>query len=108
MAESNYSNGRKYESEVKKELEGKGYIVFKPPWVRYSKQMDVFNIFDLLAYNPETNDMQMLQLTTSLQNSKWNERAEKVEGFNLKTITVACIQKGGQKLEKKYVVSSEL
>lgn len=106
MEESNYSRGRKYESQIKSQLEKEGYIVFKPVWVKWSKQMDVFNIFDLLAYHAEKQEMLMLQVTTSLDIREWRKRAKKVDGFNLKSVTVACLQRDGQKLEKKYVVGS--
>lgn len=101
---SNYKTGRAYESELKAELEAQGYVVFKPVWVRFSKQMDVFNIFDLLAWHPVKRDMLMYQLTASAENYKFKKRLEKVQGFNIKELKVGCLQKGGKQVIKKFRV----
>lgn len=54
MAISSVRKGREAEAEYKKIMEAKGYDCFKPTKAgRYSKQQDIFGVFDIICVNTE-------------------------------------------------------
>ncbi len=59
---SKKSIGDYYERRAKKQLEQKGFVVFKPIRTKYSTQKDIFNLFDLIAWNPNEGCLYLLQV----------------------------------------------
>jgi len=57
-----HARGERFERKIKKILQEKGFKVYKPVRTKFA-QKDVFGLFDLLAYNPVTNHLLLLQLT---------------------------------------------
>lgn len=57
------AKGNRFELQVKKILEERGFIVYKPTRTKFTTQKDVWNMFDLLAWHPQLKHIVFLQIT---------------------------------------------
>lgn len=72
------AKGNKLELQIKKILEKKGFIVYKPTRTKFTTQKDVWNLFDLLAWHPELQQLIFLQITNR---SYLNDKVKIIKEF---------------------------
>jgi Holliday junction resolvase len=102
---SKKSIGDYYERRAKKELEQKGFIVFKPVRTKYSTQKDIFNLFDLIAWNPNKGCLYLLQVKKN-KNEYTKKELKKFRNFanNLLMLFIGLsyFEKGKMELLESY------
>jgi len=80
-----YTRGNKFELDVKKGMEKRGYICYKPIRTRFAKQKDIFGMWDLICWNPKYGVLSFYQLTTD-ENIAKKRAEEKLKNFDIKYI----------------------
>ena len=58
------AKGKRRERQAKNKLEQNGWIVHNPPRTKFGEQ-DIFNLFDLLALHPETQQIKFIQVKSN-------------------------------------------
>lgn len=92
--------GDYYERKYIKKLEELGWICFKPVRTKFSKQKDIFNLFDGVCWHPREGTIMFFQVKKN-KNEYTQETLKKLEKFvnSLKTLAISAVYfKGGKPL----------
>ena len=96
-----HAKGMRAELEFKKILESRKFITYKPTWNKYSKNKDIFNLFDIIAV--DSKELLLVQIKSNYCPKEVKEQIKKFKvPKNIKKIIAIKVDRKGW-IEETYL-----